>query len=209
MFLGTTSTKLSSTTVPLKNTTVSERSTKAPYICEEDIALISEAIDNGNKSLVPRFSVAPRTPYKPTDINPGELGLSFPSSDQAYIIVFPISTPATIKSIRLPNTTNVDQIRIMFLDEQDKPIENEPSDQFPIQITSKLETSPTIDVNILTKIYAIHIAMIHTSDGQPPHNVTMEIIICVEPVKTTQNIVETSTTPSIHYTAPPPCKDMM
>jgi hypothetical protein len=124
---------------------------------------------------------------------------------------------AIIKSVRLPNTTNVNQIRVMFLDEQDKPIAAQPSDNAPLQITSKLENSPIVNVNFSTQVNAVHITLIHTSDNQPPQGVTVEIIVCVKPLTTTpQSTVTTSqtnvkssktvTSPASNYTSPPSCK---
>jgi hypothetical protein len=155
------------------------------YTCEDEIALIYEPTTKDSNSTIPRYFVQPQTPFKPTDINPGETGLTFPSSDKAYIIIFPISPAAMIKSIRLPKTTNVDQIRVMFLDDQDKPIPAQPSDTVPLQITSKVENNPKVNVNFPTKVNAVHITLIHTSDGKPPKGVTVEIIICIEPTTVT------------------------
>jgi len=105
----------------------------------------------------------------------------------------------------------------MFLDEQDKPIAAQPSDNAPLQITSKLENSPIVNVNFPTKVNAVHITLIHTSDNQPPQGVTVEIMVCVEPLTTTQQstvttsqtIVTTSkkvTSPGSNNTSPPSCK---
>ena len=155
--------------------------------------------------MVPRYFVQPQTPYKPTDVNPGEVGISFPSSDKAYIIIFPISPAAIIKSVRLPKTSNVDQMRVMFLDEQDNPILAQPSDTVPLQITSKLETNPTISVNLPTKVYAVHITLIHTSNNQPPQGVTVEIVVCAESLtttaQTTMTTAKTVTTPGTNNTS--------
>jgi hypothetical protein len=83
----------------------------------------------------------------------------------------------------------------MFLDKQDKPIPTQPSDTVPLLITSKLENSPTINVNFPTKVYAVHITLIHTNDNQPPKGVTIEIIVCIEPKTTTSpSTVTTSST---------------
>lgn len=183
----------------------STQTTTPSYTCEDEIALIPEQINKENSSLIPRYFVQPRTPFNPTDVNPGEIGLSFPSSDKAYIIIFPISPAAIIKSIGLPKTTNVDQIRVMFLDDQDKPIPAQPSDTVPLQITSKLENSPKVNVNFPTKVNAVHITLIHTSDNQPPQGVTVEIMVCIEPTTvTTLATVTTSTSQSI----PTPCKNL-
>ena len=187
-----------------KDTTTTQLVTKRSQTCEHNIALIPEQIIKENSTLIPRYFVKPRTPYNPTDINPGDKGVSFPSSDNAYIIIFPISPPAIIKSIRLPKTTNVDQMRVMFLDEQDRPITLQSSvDHVLSQITSMLEKNPTISTNLSTKISAAHITLIHTYDNQPPENVTVEIIICAEPSKTYQSTAATSkasTTSAIIYT---------
>lgn len=171
--------------------------------------------------------VNPQTPYNPTDVNPGETGVSFPSSTKAYIIIFPLSTPAIVQSIRLPSTTtNVDQIRVMFLDGQDKQIPAQPSDTVPLQITSKLQNTPKIIVNFATKVNAVHITLVHTNNNQPPQGVTVEIITCVEPSNTTQQSTvtistasvttskisvttsKTGTVPASNYTAPPSSKNI-
>jgi hypothetical protein len=100
----------------------------------------------------------------------------------------------------------------MFLDEQDKPIAAQPSDNAPLQITSKLENSPIVNVNFPTKVNAVHITLIHTSDNQPPQGVTVEIMVCVEPLTTTQQYTVTTsqtnvstsktvTTPASNYTS--------
>ncbi len=180
--------------------------TTLSYTCEHEIALIPEQTTNGNSSLIPRYFVQPQTPFNPTDINPGNIGLSFPSSDKAYIIIFPISPAAIVKSIRLPKTTNVDQIRVMFLDDQDKPIPAQPSDTVPLQLTSKLENSPQVNVNFPTKVNAVHITLIHTSDNKPPQGVTVEIVVCIE--STTATTSKSVTTPASTYTSSSstPCK---
>jgi len=199
---------------PLTKTT-----TTPSYTCEDEIALIPEQLNTDQNSLTPRFFVKPLTPYIPTNLNPGETGISFPASDKAYIIIFPIPSAAIIKSVRLPKTTNVDQIRVMCLDEQDKPIPAQPSDNLPLQITSTLENSPNINVNFPTKVNAVHITLIHTSDNQPPQGVTVEIIICVEPSNTTQQSTvttsqntattsKTATIPPSNYTSSTPCKNI-
>ncbi|CAF0880352.1 unnamed protein product [Rotaria sordida] len=189
----------------LKDITTPQFSTAPSNICQDDIALIPEQITSENNLLVPRYSVEPRTPYNPIDVNPREIGVSFPSSDKAYIIIFPISPAAVIKSVRLPKTTNVDQMRVLFLDAQDKPIIAQPSDDVPLQITSKLEQSPTINVNLSEKVNAVNITLIHTSNNQPPENVTVEIVICIEPSKTTSKATMTTSktyiTPATNYTS--------
>jgi hypothetical protein len=195
--------------------TTGQPSTTPVSYCDDEIALIPEEI-NENSSLSPRYFVNPQTPYNPTDVNPGETGISFPSSDKAYIIIFPISSAATIKSVRLPKTTNVDQMRVMFLDDQDKPINAEPSDNNPLQITSKVEQGPTVYVNLQQKVSAVHVTLIHTSDNQPPRSVTIEIVACIEPLKTTlkttlQTTVKTSRTrtiPPSNYTSSKPCENI-
>ena len=191
--------------------TTRQTSTTTLSYCEDEIALIPEEI-NDNSSLSPRFFVKPQTPYNPTDVNPGETGISFPSSDKAYIIIFPISSAATILSVRLPNTTNVDQMRVMFLDDQDKPISAEPSDNNPLQITSKLEQGPTVYVNLQQKVSAVHVTLIHTSDNQPPRSVTIEIVACIEPLKTTLYTTvktpKTSTIPPSNYTSSNSCENI-
>ncbi|CAF3512284.1 unnamed protein product [Rotaria sordida] len=189
----------------LKDITTPQFSTAPSNICQDDIALIPEQITSENILLVPRYSVEPRTPYNPIDVNPREIGVSFPSSDKAYIIIFPISPAAVIKSVRLPKTTNVDQMRVLFLDAQDKPIIAQPSDDVPLQITSKLEQSPTINVNLSEKVNAVNITLIHTSNNQPPENVTVEIVNCIEPSKTTSKATMTTSktyiTPATNYTS--------
>ncbi|CAF2643736.1 unnamed protein product, partial [Rotaria sp. Silwood2] len=199
--ISTLSSILSSTTVsssPLKNISTPHFSTTTSSICEDGIVLIPEEGNSENSLLVPRYFVKPRIPYNPTDVNPGEMGVSFPASDKAYIMIFPVSPAAVIKSVRLPGTSNVDQMRVLFLDAQDKPIIVQPSDHVPLQITSKLEKHPTINVNLLEKVNAVHITFIHTSDSQPPEGVTVEIVACVEPSKTTS---KTYTTPATNYTS--------
>ncbi|CAF3472671.1 unnamed protein product [Rotaria sp. Silwood1] len=196
---------ITASTSPSKNITIPQFSMTSSITCEEDIALIPEQSNSENNLLVPRYFVKPRTPHNPIDVNPGEIGVSFPPSDKAYIIIFPISPAAVIKSVRLPKTTNVDQMRVLFLDAQDKPMIAQPSDHVPLQITSKLEKNPTINVNLSEKVNAVHITLIHTSDNQPPEGVTVEIVVCIEPSKATPKpIVTTSkihTTPAINYTS--------
>jgi hypothetical protein len=180
--------------------------------CEEEIALIPEQLNSDNSSSAPRFFVKPQTPYKPTDVNPGETGVSFPLSDKAYIIIFPISSAATIQSVRVPNITNanVDQIRVMFLDEKDNPISAQPSGNSPLQLTSQTEGSPIVYVNLSTKVNAVHVTLIHTSNNQPPQGVTIEIVACVEPSqRTPQTTVITPSslsTPSTNSTSSATCK---
>jgi hypothetical protein len=180
--------------------------------CKEEIALIPEQINGESSSSIPRYFVKPQTPNNPTDINPGETGVSFPSSDKAYIIIFPIPSAATIESVRLPEPTNVDQIRVMFLDDEDKPINADSSDKSPLQITSKLDKSPTINVSLQRKVSAVHITLIHTSDNQPPRSVTIEIMACVEPSKTTLHTTlgtpKMRTTPASNDSSSRPCENI-
>ena len=220
-------TRVSGSSSPYNNgttpegTTTTTTTTVPAYTCEDEVALIPEQTNAGDNAVIPRYFVKPQTPYKPTDINPGEIGISFPSSDKAYIIIFPIVPASIIKYIRLPKTCNVDQIRVMFLDDQDKPLPAQPSDTTPLQITSKLENSPKINVNFPNNVHAVHITLIHTNDNQPPRSVTVEIIVCVEPKTTTEETTatpssETSaptvtikpTPPPSNYSATTPCKNM-
>jgi hypothetical protein len=201
----------SASSSPSANKTTLLPLTTLSSTCQDEIALIPEQINNENSSLIPRYFVNPQTPYNPTDVNPGETGVSFPSSDKAYIVIFPISPVATVKSVRLPKTTNVDQIRVMFLDQDDKPITAQVSNNTPIQITSKVETSPAVNVDLQTKVNAVHITLIHTNDNKPPKGVTIGIVVCVEQSKTTpQNITATTPktriTPATSYTSSTPCK---
>ena len=191
----------------IEKPSISTKGVIEPTTCQDEIALIPDVISGSNSSLIPRYFVDPQTPYKPSDINPSENGLSFPSSTKSYIIIFPIVPAAIIKSIRLPQSSNVNQIRVMFLDAQDQPI---PSSQ-PLQITSNVETSPKVNVNFNTRVNAIHITLLQTNDGQPPRGVTTEVIVCAESqttIKTTpasNYSVSTTTTPVV-IPSNSPCK---
>ena len=189
------------------------------YTCEDEVALIHDQQNNPNNASVPRFLAKPQSPYRPTDINPGETGISFPASDKAYIIIFPIAPASIVKYIRLPKSSNVDQIRVMFLDDQDRPLTAQPSDSSPFQITSKLESGPKLNVYFPKKVDAVHITLVRTSDNQPPRGVTVEIIVCLEPKPTPEETTVTTsastvptvrpkTTPPSNYSATTPCKKM-
>ncbi|CAF3477285.1 unnamed protein product [Rotaria socialis] len=198
-------------TNPSKHKTIPDVLTTTSDTCEDGIALIPYQSNNENKPLMPRYFIQPRTPYQPSNINPGEIGVSFPASDKPYIIIFPMAPIAIIKSVRLPNTTNVDQIRVMFLDAKDKPIMTHPLDQVPLQITSQVTTSPKINVYLSTKVNSVHITLLHTSDNQPPHDVTVEIVVCVAPTITTPTTsvteVETHTVPTTDHVSSQPLPD--
>lgn len=207
-----TTTRIPGTPNPYNNETTT---TTAPVdTCEDEVALIPDQQSYPNSASVPRFLAKPRTPYKPTDVNPGEVGISFPQTDKAYIIIFPIAPASTVKYIRLPKSSNVDQIRVMFLDDQDKPLSAQPSDTSPFQITSKLESGPKLNVNFPKKVNAVHITLVRTSDNQPPRGVTVEIIVCIEPKPTPEETTVTTptprpkTTPPSNYSATTPCKKM-
>ena len=172
-----------------------------PGTCKYGIVLVSEPSTGANASPKPRYFVEPQSPYKPTDINPGQIGVSFPNSSKAYIIILPISPATSVKSVRLPNTTNVNQIRVMFLDENDKPIAAPGSNGAPLQITSTLKKGPKVNVNLEAKVYSVHVTLISTTDNQPPKAVTVEIGICVETPKTTGRT--TVSTPSAGTTPAP------
>lgn len=184
----------------------STTTTGPSYTCKDKIALVPELVDNKNSSSLPRYFVNPLTPYKPTDINPGEKGVSFPTSTKAYIIIVPVAPGAIIKSIRLPKTTNVDQIRVMFLDAQDQPISSEPSSSVPLQLTSKLENSPKVIVNVPIRVNSVHINLIHTNDNQPPRDLTVEVMECVEPESATTTSKIIVTPPPSNYSISTPCK---
>ena len=180
-----------------------------PKVCQQQVVLIP---DQNDETTVARYFVKPETPYKPTDVNPGSLGVSFPTSDKAYIVIFPLATPAVIRAVRVPEASNVDQIRIMFLDNDDKPLSAQPTDNTPLQLTSTVGKSPRINVDFAKKVKAVHVTLIHTKDGQAPQGVTVEIIACVEPVKTTPrppvSPSKKPTRPHSNHTSPPkPCKN--
>lgn len=181
----------------------------APSTCQEEVALIPEQND---ENTVPRFLVKPVAPYKPTDVNPRSAGVSFPASEKAFIIIFPLATPAVVRAVRVPEPSNADQVRVMFLDKDDKPISAQPSESTPLQITSAVEKSPRVNVDFAKKVNAVHVTIIHTKDGQPPRAVTVEVIACTEPVKTTSRPPVTTsnkpTRPHSNHTSPPkPCKN--
>ncbi|CAF0823545.1 unnamed protein product [Adineta steineri] len=156
--------------------------TKKP---SNSMAIIPEDVFSESSPFAPRYFVKPEAPNKPTDCNPGERGITFPTSDKAFIIIFPLTTPAVVKSVRLPGTNNVDQIRVMFLDEHDNPISGQVTENVPLQITSKLENTPSIKPDSPKKASAVHITLLHTKNNKPPQGVTVEIIVCVESTKTT------------------------
>lgn len=172
------------------------------------MAIISKQDNSEEKLLVPRYFVNPQTPYNPTDINPGEIGVSFPPSNKPYVIIYPITSAAIVKSIRLPITTNVDQMQVMFLNAEDKPILDTSSNMAPLRLTSSVERNPTIHVNLPSKVNAVHITLLHTTDNQPPKDVTVEIVICAEPkVTAPQSSVatsKTSVTSFTNHTSPAP-----
>ncbi|CAF0921825.1 unnamed protein product, partial [Adineta steineri] len=172
------------TASPSSHTTV-PHSRKPSTICQEEVAIIPEDVFSESSPFAPRYFVKPEAPNKPTDCNPGERGITFPTSDKAFIIIFPLTTPAIVKSVRLPGTNNVDQIRVMFLDEHDNPISGQATENVPLQITSKLEDTPNIKPDFPKKASAVHITLLHTKNNKPPQGVTVEIIVCVESAKTT------------------------
>ncbi|CAF2101367.1 unnamed protein product, partial [Rotaria magnacalcarata] len=196
---------------PSKHKTIPDIFTTTSDTCEDDIAVIPDQSNHESNPLIPRYFVQPRTPYQPSNINPGEIGVSFPASDKPYIIIFPMAQIAIIKSVKLPKTTNVDQMRVMFLDAEDKPIMTHPSDQIPLKITSQVATSPKINVQFSTKVNSVHITLLHTSDNQPPQDVTVEIVVCVEPTiitpKTNVTEVETHTVPTTNHISSQPSSD--
>ncbi|CAF1284970.1 unnamed protein product, partial [Adineta ricciae] len=86
-------------------------------------------------------------------------------------------------------------------------VKSESADKSPFQITSKLESSPRINVDLNKKVNAVHVTLLHTNDNQSPKDVTVEIIACTEgPAGTSPPHVstrKTSNTPSANYTSPP------
>ena len=80
----------------------------------------------------------------------------------------------------------------MLLDERDKPISA--AGNVPLQVTSQVEAGPAVNVNLDTKANFVHVTLLRTNDTQSPKDVTIEIVVCVEPSKTTPKVPLTQST---------------
>ena len=152
--------------------------------------------------MLPRFYAPPKAPYNPRDVNPLGKGVSFDASDKSYIVIFPIVPASIIQMVQVGPNTNVNRIRVMFLDEHDTPFPAEPGSALPLMISSPEGEKPSVTVKLNKKIHFVHVTLVQTTDRKPPRGVTVEIFICKEPVKTTPRITQQTSTIAPKPTTP-------
>ncbi|CAF0825635.1 unnamed protein product, partial [Didymodactylos carnosus] len=165
-----------------------------------------------NGEAVPYFFVEPISYLSVDDINPGGSGIQFPKSNKGYIIVVPLSIPSVVKSVVLPGGTNVNQIRVMLLNNNNETISDGSGRVFTF--TSSKVVNPSVRINLKQKTSAVHITLLTTEGDQPPRNVTVSISACVESGTTfettmssvTSFVSQQSSERSHYSTSPPPIR---
>jgi len=124
---------------------------------------------------------------QPSDLNPGQPGVDFTSTDASITISFTSDITPILVSVSVPNTnTNVVEIIVVITAPNGTVLFNQTSPSGTNSVTGfPIEPLPEGSTLNVTPI---------TSDGSAPQNVTLSVIACYTP-STATTIVTTGTIP--------------
>ena len=124
---------------------------------------------------------------QPSDLNPGQPGVDFTSTDASITISFTSDITPILVSVSVPNTnTNVVEIIVVITAPNGTVLFNQTSPSGTNSVTGfPVEPLPEGSTLTVTPI---------TSDGSAPQNVTLSVIACYTP-STATTIVTTGTIP--------------
>jgi len=126
---------------------------------------------------------------QPSDLNPGQPGVDFTSTDASITISFPSDITPILVSVSVPNTnTNVVEIIVVITAPNGTVLFNQTSPSGTNSVTG-FPVEPLPEGSILTVIPV-------TADESAPQNVTLSVIACYTP-STGTTIVSTGTTPPV------------
>ena len=124
---------------------------------------------------------------QPSDLNPGQPGVDFTSTDASITISFPSDITPILVSVSVPNTnTNVVEIIVIITAPDGTVLFNQTSPPGTTSVTG-FPVEPLPEGSTLTVIPV-------TADGSAPQNVTLSVIACYTP-STAATVVSTGTVP--------------
>ena len=124
---------------------------------------------------------------EPSDLNPGQPGVDFTSSNASITISFPSDVTPIIVNVSVPNTnTNVVEIIVTITAPDGTVLFNQTSPPGTNSVTG-FPVEPLPEGSVLTVIPV-------TADGSAPENVTLSVIACYTP-STAATVVSTGTVP--------------
>jgi len=139
--------------------------------------------------------VSKKITVTPNDLPPGaniefqptsKQGVSFPENNTTPTITVHFGKPATVQSVTIPrNTThnaNVQQFEVTFYSPNGQKVNNQPvlsnsSPQDDKHTPAALDSS---QIPSNTPVSRVDISVLHTTDGQSPKGVVLDIQACTE-----------------------------
>ena len=132
---------------------------------------------------------------EPSDLNPGQPGVDFTSSNASITISFPSDVTPIIVNVSVPNTnTNVVEIIVIItapdgtvLFNQTSPSDTNTVTGFPVEPLPEGSTLTVIPV---------------TADGSAPENVTLSVLACYTPSTAITTVTTGTAPPTTSVTSP-------